>query len=68
MVGNMLDHHRRFLVSFERGELDWDRLGLARIDRLPAIKWRQQNLDTISETKRLDLVAQLERVLGIVAT
>ena len=68
IVANMPDQHRRFLVSFERGEPDWDLLGLPRVDRLPAIQWRQQNLDKITRNKRADLVAQLERVLGLDVT
>jgi hypothetical protein len=68
IVGNMPDQHRRFLVSFERGAPDWDLLGLPRVDRLPAIQWRQQNLDKITRSKRADLVAQLERVLGLDVT
>jgi predicted nucleotidyltransferase component of viral defense system len=65
IVGEMPEAHRAFLVSFERGEPDWGRLGLPRVDRLPAIQWRQQNLDKITKNKRAELVAQLERVLGL---
>lgn len=68
IVGEMPDAHRRFLVSFERGEPDWDLLGLKRVDKLPAIQWRQQNLDKITKNKRADLVAQLERVLCLSVT
>lgn len=65
IVGGMPDAHRRFLVSFERGEPDWSLLGLPRIDKLPAIKWRQQNLDKITKNKRAELVAELERILQL---
>lgn len=68
IVGEMPDAHRRFLVSFERGDPDWDLLGLRRIDRLPAVQWRQQNLDRITKNKRAELVAHLERVLGFGVT
>lgn len=68
VVGAMPEAHSRFLVSFERGAPDWDLLGLARVDKLPAVQWRQQNLDKISKNKRADLVAQLERVLGLDVT
>lgn len=67
-VGEMPDVHRRFLISFERGEPNWDLLGLPRVDKLPAIQWRQQNLDKITKNKRAELVAQLERVLGLDVT
>ena len=64
IVGDMPEPHRRFLVSFERGEPDWDLLALPGVDKLPAVLWRQQNLDTLSTAKRAGLVAELERVLG----
>ena len=63
IVGDMPLDHRRFLISFERGEPDWPLLALEEIADLPAVRWRQQNLDTLADQKRADLVAQLESVL-----
>ena len=68
MVAGMPDPHRRFLVSFEKGEPDWKLLGLSKVDKLPAVKWRVQNLDKITKNKRAELVVQLERVLGLDVT
>lgn len=68
IVGRMPEKHRRFLISFEKGEPDWSLLDLKKIDKLPAVKWRQQNLDAITKNKRAELVAQLERVLGLDVT
>lgn len=68
IVGNIPDQQRRFLVSFESGKPDWDLLGLPRIDKLPAIQCREQNPDKITKNRRAHLVAQLERVLGLVVT
>ncbi len=68
IVGQMPAAHRRFLISFEQGAPDWELLGLPKIDKLPAIKWRQQNLDKITKNKRADLAAELERVLGLDVT
>ncbi len=64
IVGNMPDEHRRFLVSFERGEPDWSLLALDDVADLPAVRWRQQNLDKLDETARKSLVTRLEEVLG----
>ena len=63
IVGKMPSAHRRFLVSFERGEPDWALLAVPCAPDLPAVKWRQQNLDKLSATKRAELVARLEEVL-----
>ena len=63
IVGNMPNAHRRFLLSFEQGEPDWDLLGLTGAPDLPAVRWRQHNLDSLSKTRRQRLVDHLARVL-----
>lgn len=63
VVGNMPTEHREFLLSFERGKPRWDLLDLAGVADLPAVKWRQQNLDKLSPEKRAELVEKLEAVL-----
>jgi hypothetical protein len=64
----MPEKHRRFLISFEKGKPEWELLGLPEVDKLPAVQWRQQNLDKITKNKRAELVAQLERILGLEVT
>jgi hypothetical protein len=64
VVGNMPEPHKRFLLSFERGEPDWLLIDIPGAAELPAIKWRQQNLDKLSKEKRDQLVADLEKVLS----
>ena len=64
IVGDMPDEHRRFLIGFEAGDPDWSLLPIRKVDRLPAVKWRQQNLDKLTRNRRIELVGQLEAVLG----
>jgi hypothetical protein len=47
------------LISFEKGKPEWELLGLPKIDRLPAVQWRQQNLDKITKNKRAELVSSM---------
>lgn len=65
LIGSMPDRHREFLIGFERGEPDWSLLSLPHIADLPAIRWRQRNLDKLSPEQRTALVellrASLER-------
>jgi hypothetical protein len=63
IVGNMPDSHRQFLISFERGEPNWALLRVPGAAELPAVKWRQWNLDKLTKEKRAELVAALEKVL-----
>lgn len=64
IVGAMPDTHRKFLLAFERGEPDWATLGLGSAADLPAVRWRQHNLDGLKAEKRQALVRQLEEVLA----
>jgi predicted nucleotidyltransferase component of viral defense system len=63
IVGKMPDGHRQLLISFEEGQPDWSLLGLPKVENLPAVRWRQQNLDKLSPERRSALVAQLRDVL-----
>jgi len=63
ITDNMPDDHRRFLLSFERGEPEWDLLGLAHVPDLPAVRWRQLNLDKLDTQARSKLVSDLEEKL-----
>lgn len=63
IVGKMPDAHRRFLISFKRGEPQWDLLGLPGIADLPAVRWRLQNLATLPSDKRDTLIGRVEDVL-----
>ena len=65
IVGDMPDDHRQFLVSFERGNPDWPLLGLEHAEELPAVRWRQINLDKLDDQAQAALVENLKRVLGV---
>src|SRR5579871_4628448 len=64
MVAEMPGNHREFLLAFERGDADWSNIGLVEAANLPAVKWRQQNLDSLDPERRAALVAQLEKALS----
>lgn len=63
IVSDMPDAHRRFLVSFALGMPDWAQLDVNGAADLPAIRWRQQNLDALDKTKRTELVARFKSLL-----
>lgn len=64
IVGKMPEKHKQFLISFEAGEPDWSLLDVDDVEKLPAVKWRMQNLDGIAKNKRIALVTKLGEVLG----
>ena len=63
MAGAMPAEHRQFLLGFKRGAPDWNLLGVPGADKLPAVQWKQQNLDRLPVEKRQALIEGLERVL-----
>jgi hypothetical protein len=64
LVGEMPKAHKAFLIAFERGEPDWTSINLPDAANLPAVKWRETNLNKLSEGKRAAQVAELEKVLS----
>jgi len=64
IVGAMPERHKQFLIGFEAGEPDWTLLDVENAAKLPAVKWRMQNLDSITKNKRIALVTRLGEVLG----
>ena len=63
LIGRMPDHHREFLIGFERNEPDWSLLEISDAAELPAIRWRQRNLDKLSADQRSALVDLLQASL-----
>jgi predicted nucleotidyltransferase component of viral defense system len=63
MVSAMPEDHRHFLLSFKRGEPDWELLGIPEAQYLPAVMWKQRNLAKLPDAKRAELTDALERVL-----
>ncbi len=57
--GKMPKEHREFLIGFKRGKPDWALLGVDGAAELPAVRWKQINLDKLSAADREKLVAQL---------
>jgi predicted nucleotidyltransferase component of viral defense system len=64
VVGEMPDQHRRFLISFERGVPDWPLLDLEGVAELPAVQWRQRNLDRLRPATRAGLAGRLEEAFA----
>ena len=63
IVGRMPDAHRRFLLSFKKGEPDWSLLDVPHAKTLPAVRWKLENLSRMEAQRRAKLTAQLEEVL-----
>lgn len=58
------EREKGFLLSFKRGEPRWELLGVAHAPELPAVRWKQLNLERMGKAKRAAAVAQLEKALS----
>jgi len=65
VISGMTSEQKAFLVSFYEGSPDWDKLGLSGVAELPAVKWRQLNLDRAGTGTRAEIVRQLTSVLEL---
>lgn len=63
MVDGMPEKHREFLIGFKAGDPDWQLLDIPHAKDLPAVLWKQRNLDALPTAKRLNLARILEDVL-----
>jgi predicted nucleotidyltransferase component of viral defense system len=59
----MPDAHKEFLLGFKRGVPDWELLGIPHASDLPAVRWKQINLNKLSAKDRKRLIAQLAKTL-----
>ena len=64
LVGAMPEAHRRFLLSFKRGEPDWPLLGLPHVADLPAVRFRMQKLAALPPAARAEQLGRLEAALS----
>jgi predicted nucleotidyltransferase component of viral defense system len=63
VVGNMPDNHKEFLRSFYRRKPDWALLGIDGVENLPAVRWRELNLDKSGDGTCEELLRKLEDVI-----
>jgi len=56
---------KEFLLSFKKGSVKWDLLGLDGVENLPSVRWKFQNLNQMNSSSRNKAIEKLEKVLGI---
>jgi len=61
----LTEDQKKFLISFKSRNPDWKLLGLDGVEKLPAVRWKMQNLDRMPENKHSAALAHLRDVLGI---
>ena len=62
---SITQQERQFLMSFKNREPDWALLQLSDVEQLPAVRWKQQNLEEMQPDKHAEAVDRLRKVLEI---
>ncbi|MBL1376151.1 nucleotidyl transferase AbiEii/AbiGii toxin family protein [Zobellella iuensis] len=62
---SLTSQERAFLLSFKNRTPYWPLLGLSGIDRLPAVRWKLQNLVRMTPAKHAEAYLRLEEILKI---
>lgn len=62
---SLTPQERAFLLSFKNRTPDWSLLELSGIDRLPAVRWKLQNLARMPPEKHVEAYLRLEKILKI---
>jgi hypothetical protein len=62
IVASLTEEQRNFLLGFKRGEPDWSLLPHPDVETLPAVRWKQQNLDKMDADKRQAAIEKLQQL------
>ncbi len=62
LVGQMPARHRKLLLTFMEGAPDWSLLNIPHASELPAIRWRQANLEKLEPARRAELLQKLSDI------
>jgi predicted nucleotidyltransferase component of viral defense system len=63
VTGNMPENHKAFLRFFYCRKPDWTLLGLDGVKNLPAVRWREMNLDKAGHDTQAELLCKLNEVM-----
>lgn len=56
---------KQFLLSIKEGSPDWKLLGLAGVERLPAVQWKLLNIEKMAAAKREEQLGELRKKLNL---
>jgi predicted nucleotidyltransferase component of viral defense system len=59
----LTEKERQFLLSFKNNAPDWKLLGLEGVEALPAVKWKQINLEKMAKDKHREAYENLVSIL-----
>jgi hypothetical protein len=67
VLESLTKEDRGFLVSFKKGEPDWESLGVGSAKKLPAVLWKLQNIKKLTEMSPGKHRNQLEKLQAVLS-
>ncbi len=58
-------NEKEFLISFKNAQPDWKLLGIAGVENLPAVRWKQMNIQKMDPVKKEIFLNKLRSVLSL---
>ncbi len=65
LAEELTENERLFLLSIKRGEPDWTCMPMDHLSKLPALRWKLQNINRMPKTKHQKALDQLRRILDV---
>lgn len=62
ILGLFTKTDQTFIMGFKSGNPDWNLLSLPHAQSLPAVRWKQMNLERMSDKKRQQAIDKLKQV------
>jgi hypothetical protein len=56
---------RAFIISVKEGRPNWDLIGVAGVDRLPALRWKLLNIEKMTPRKHKETLKRLQEFLDL---
>ena len=61
--GELRERDKQFLIEFKSGKPDWSQIRHSHAEQLPAVRWKQLNLEQMTDEKREMAVSRLRTLL-----
>ncbi len=65
ILSELTNDQRQYLISLQENSPNWKLLDLDGVKDLPAVKWKLENINKMSEGKRAESVKDLKKVLKV---
>ncbi|TVR27638.1 MAG: nucleotidyl transferase AbiEii/AbiGii toxin family protein [Balneolaceae bacterium] len=63
LLRNLTDGEKEFLMSFKKGDPNWELMSMPKLKKLPGVRWKLMNIRKMDSDKHKAAIEKLENVL-----